>query len=113
MIDNKKLVFKYATFKSVYNLASFISRKTKDKIKLFDNNIDININTLIDVVLECVGDEDSLNYIFDLSKDCIFNNEKIDNNFFEDVDNRKYFFEIVKTIIVENIKVFTVGQKIM
>lgn len=113
-IDDKILKFNYGNTGDVLNLIRFISRKAKNNLKGFDLNENSlknifnlqDFSGLLGLICDCIGDEELENIFFKLSNNCIFNNERITKNLFDDVENRKYFFKIFYNIMLENLKVF-------
>lgn len=111
--ENKILKFNYGNTGDVLELIRFISKKAKNNIKDFDfSKIDINkldnidISAFLTLICDCIGDKELENIFFKLSSKCIFENEKITQEFFDDIKNRKYFIKIFVNIIKENLKVF-------
>ena len=113
-IQDKILKFNYGNTCDVLDLIRFIVRKTKNNIKDFnlsnfniDNVIkDNDFNNLLNIIFDCIGDKELEDILFKLSNNCIFNNEKITKDLFNDINNRKYFFNIAINILKENLKVF-------
>ncbi len=113
-IDDKILKFNYGSTGDVLTLIRFISRKTKNNLKGFELNenslkdgFDLqDFSGLLGLICDCIGDEELENIFFKLSNNCIFNNERITKNLFDDIDNRKYFFKIFYNIMLENLRVF-------
>lgn len=113
-IDNKILKFNYGSTGDVLTLIRFISRKAKSNLKGFELNenslkdvFDLqDFSGLLGLICDCIGDEELEAIFFKLSNNCIFNNERITKNLFDDIENRKYFFKIFYNIMLENLKVF-------
>ena len=113
-IQDKILKFNYGNTGDVLDLIRFIVRKTKNNIKDFnlsnfniDNIIkDNDFNNLLNIIFDCIGDKELEDILFKLSNNCIFANEKITKDLFNDINNRKYFFNIAINILKENLKAF-------
>lgn len=113
-IQDKTLKFNYGNTGDVLDLIRFIARKTKNNIKDFnlsnfniDNIIkDNDFNNILNIIFDCIGDRELEDILFKLSNNCIFNNEKITKDLFNDINNRKYFFNIAINILKENLKAF-------
>lgn len=113
-IQDKILKFNYGNTGDVLDLIRFIARKTKNNIKDFnlsnfniDNIIkDNDFNNILNIIFDCIGDKELEDILFKLSNNCIFNNEKITKDLFNDINNRKYFFNIAINILKENLKIF-------
>lgn len=109
-IQDKILKFNYGNTGDVLDLIRFVSKKTKNNIKgdfNIDNIIkDNDFNNLLNIIFDCIGDKELEDILFKLSNNCIFNNERITKDLFNDINNRKYFFTIATNILKENLKVF-------
>ena len=113
-IEDKILKFKYGNTGDVLELIRFIAKKAKNNIKDFNiNNIDFDktlkendFSSILSLVCDCIGDKELETIFFKISNNCIFDNERISENLFDSVENRKYFIKIFINIIKENLKVF-------
>lgn len=106
IIDNKKLIIKSAKMSDCLELFSYVSRKASIlNLKLQDVINDINSN-IIKIVTLCLGDKEGYDIALKICSNCIFNNEKITINLFEEEDNRQYFFEVIFEVLKYNFNSF-------
>ena len=79
--------------------------KLKDSLKLF--NAITNKKIVSNIAPEAMAfDEEIQELALNCAYCCVVENRKIDEEFFENIDNRKLFFEIIGLIIKENLDVF-------
>ena len=65
-----------------------------------------NMNKLINVFCGIIANENIEKLILQCCKSCTLNDERITEELFEDIDNRKDYLEVLFYVCWENIKVF-------
>lgn len=120
MIDGKELVVTPADFADVMALKEVIARKLKENgIKIDLSSIDIKSEKLMDMeagdvgwilepVLTLMTDSTIRDRLFDCAKRAAFgkDKDKINPVFFDDVENRKYYYPIMMEVLKVNISPF-------
>lgn len=115
MIDGKELQITPASFKDVMSLKEVISNALKKngiKIDLSSISIDQekldngDIGWIIEPILTLTTDGMIRENLFKCAERAMFNKEKINEDFFEHVENRKYYYPIMTEVLKINIYPF-------
>ena len=117
-IDGKELIVSPSSFSEVMELKEVITQKLKKDgirvdlsgINLDENNLEKieigDIGWVIEPILTLMTDSAIRNLLFRCAKRAKFGDDKIDIDFFEDVENRKYYYPIMMEVIKVNISPF-------
>ena len=118
MIDGIELTISPASFGEVMGLQLAITKALKEHGIKFDlSSLDMgaenlmkmelgDIGWIIEPVLTLATDETIRKHLFDCSKRGLFGKSKIDEDFFEVPENRKYFYPIMIEVLKVNIGPF-------
>lgn len=113
-IDNKELLITPASFKDANYLKKMLCIALKQGGFNFDlsnlNNIENNIEQLLpgllNIVLSVATSDEVEAALFKCAEKALFDKQKIDIDFFENIDNRQYYYPIMIELIKVNIAPF-------
>lgn len=113
-IDGKELLIHPAKFKDAFALKMAVAKSLKgsntdikgDSTTDTKTLITSNFNVLIDAVLSVDTSEEVSNALFRCANKAVFNNQKVNEDFFEDVDNREYYYPIMIEVLKVNLLPF-------
>ncbi len=118
MIDGKELVVTPADFSDVMSLKEVIVDKLQENgIKVDLSSIDIKSEKLADMeagdvgwilepILTLMTDSAIRDRLFKCAERTMFDKNKVNASFFEEVENRKYYYPIMMEVLKVNISPF-------
>lgn len=118
MIDGKELVVTPASFAEVMSLkGSIVSALKENGVKVDLSSIDLsaeNLNKMelgdvgwiLEPILTLATNSTVRNLLFKCSERAMFGKDKVDSDFFEKPENRKYYYPIMMEVIKINISPF-------
>jgi hypothetical protein len=105
----KILKIKYCSFGDFLELKKVVLSNLKIKIDsdFVKKNIDLSfLKELIEPILNLLGNKELDEIMLKLSSLCKLEEEKLTVDFFENPNNRQYYFECMYYVLMENVKVF-------
>ncbi len=118
LIDGKELEVTPASFADAMALKEVIAKALKENgIKIDLSSVDIDFNKIdkmdagdvgwiLEPVLTLTTDSTIRKQLFKCSERAMFNKSKVNEDLFEDVENRKYFYPIMMEVLKVNISPF-------
>ena len=121
IIDGKELIVTPASFPEAMALKEIIAKALKKNGTKFDlssvdiKNIDLDnientnigdIGWILEHIMTLGTDSSIRNILFKCAERALFDKEKVNEDFFEKVENRKYYYPIMAEVIKVNISPF-------
>ena len=118
IIDGKELIVTPASFAEVMALKEVIAKALKENgIKIDLSSIDISsekisdmevgeVGWMLEPILTIITDSAIRQHLFKCAERALFGKDKINADFFEDPENRKYYYPIMMEVIKINISPF-------
>jgi len=118
LIDGKELIVTPASFADAMALKEVIVRALKENgIKIDLSSIEFDpkdlermeagdVGWILEPVLTLMTDSAIRNHLFKCSERAMFDKSKVDESFFDEVENRKYYYPIMMEVLKVNISPF-------
>jgi hypothetical protein len=109
--DKKKLQITKATFDDAFDLQDAISRAVKgNRLNVPEGmESDIDVSSFLDAALSTISSRDVRDCLFRCAERALYDNQKINKDFFEKEDNRELYYPIMIEIVKENVGPFITG----
>jgi hypothetical protein len=109
--DKKKLQITKATFDDAFDLQDAISRAVKgNRLNVPESmESDIDVSSFLDAALSAISSREVRDCLFRCAERALYDNQKINKDFFEKEDNRELYYPIMIEIVKENVGPFITG----